>query len=69
MCRYSPISEKSNAHIIYLFKTAKKYLVEKESSSDENIYVRDIIIFPVVSFVNFFSDFFLLNKYFSLSRM
>ena len=40
-----------------------------KSASDENIYMRDILIFPVVSFVNSFFDFPLPYKSYSLSRM
>ena len=61
---------KSRTHISSTFsRLHKNNLWKGKSASDENIYMRDNLIFPVVSFVNFFSDFFLLNKYYSLSRM
>ena len=40
-----------------------KIPLKGKSASVENIHMRDILIFPVVSFVNFFSDIFLPNKY------
>ena len=37
----------------------KNTLLKRKSASDEYIYKRDILIFPVVSFVDFFIQFFL----------
>ena len=62
---------KNRTHISSTFSRLHKNTLWKgKSASDENIHMRDILIFPVVSFVNFFFRFFFLpNKYYGLSRM
>ena len=47
--RTNMLSTLSRLHINTLWK--------RKSASDKNIHMRDILIFPVVIFVNFFSDF------------
>ena len=49
---------KNRTHISSTFSRLHENTLWKgKSASDENIHVRDILIFPVVSFVNFFFRF------------
>ena len=41
-----------------LSRLHKNALLKRKSASDENIHMRDILIFPVVSFVNLFFSIF-----------
>ena len=61
--------EKSNA----CMSTFSRLHKNRKSASDENVHMRDILIFPVMSFVGFFFFFFfgflLLYGYYSLTGM
>ena len=60
--------QKMNRHIVTLSKLHRNSLCRRKSASDENIHMRDILISPIVSFVEFFFDFLLLYKHYILSR-
>jgi len=51
-----------------LSRLHKNSLWKRKSASNENIHMRDILISPIVSFVNLSFDFLLLHIYYSLSR-
>ena len=51
-----------------LSRLHKNSLWKRKSASNENIHMRDILISPIVSFVNLSFEFLLLQIYYSLPR-